>query len=51
MVAGVDYLVTNDAHLLALNPYHGLQIISMDEYHRLLVREGLLTPESWEEQG
>jgi predicted nucleic acid-binding protein len=46
MVAGVDYLVTNDKHLLALNPYRDLRIISMDDYYRLLVREGLLTPES-----
>ena len=42
MVAGADYLVTNDTHLLALNPYRSLRIISMDDYHRLLVREGLL---------
>jgi uncharacterized protein len=45
IVAGADYLVTNDAHLLALNPYHGLRIISMNGYQQLLVREGLLTPE------
>ncbi len=40
--AGVDYLVTNDDHLLALNPYEGLTIISMTEYYQLLVNEGLL---------
>lgn len=45
VAAGVDYLVTNDAHLLTLDPYRGLRIISMSEYQRLLVHEGLLTPE------
>jgi putative PIN family toxin of toxin-antitoxin system len=34
--AGVDYLVTNDAHLLALDPYEGLRIISMEHYYQLL---------------
>ena len=38
-----DYLVTNDAHLLALNPYRGLRIISMGDYLRLLVQNGLST--------
>jgi len=45
VAARADYLVTNDAHLLALNPYRGLRIVSMHEYHQLLVHEGLLTPE------
>ena len=45
MTAGVDYLVTNDAHLLALNPYEGLRIISMAEYHELLIEQGLLHAE------
>jgi predicted nucleic acid-binding protein len=40
LVAGADLLVTNDTHLLALNPYHGLRIISMTEYFNLLVDEG-----------
>jgi predicted nucleic acid-binding protein len=40
--AGVDYLVTNDRHLLDLDPYEGLRIISMTEYHRILVSEGLI---------
>jgi putative PIN family toxin of toxin-antitoxin system len=44
--AGADYLVTNDAHLLRLDPYHGLQIISMSSYLQLLVREGLLPDEN-----
>jgi putative PIN family toxin of toxin-antitoxin system len=40
--AGADYLVTNDAHLLALHPYEGLQIITMADYRRLLEDRGLL---------
>lgn len=40
--AGVDYLVTNDRHLLDLNPYEGLRIVSMAEYHDILVAEGLI---------
>lgn len=42
VAAGVDYLVTNDAHLLALNPYESLKIVSMTEYRQLLENEGLL---------
>ncbi len=38
--AGVDYLVTNDRHLLDLNPYEGLRIVSMTEYYGILVAEG-----------
>lgn len=44
--AGADFLVTNDGHLLALNPYEGMHIISMNEYYRLLIAEGLLSEES-----
>ena len=33
---GADYLVTNDRHLLALNPFEGLRIISMGEYYHFL---------------
>jgi putative PIN family toxin of toxin-antitoxin system len=40
--AGADYLVTNDLHLLALDPYEGLRIISLAEYHDVLVAEGLI---------
>ncbi|NIO41933.1 MAG: putative toxin-antitoxin system toxin component, PIN family [Burkholderiales bacterium] len=40
--AGVDYLVTNDGHLLALTPYEGLQIVSMSDFYRHLQNEGLL---------
>lgn len=42
LAAGVDYLVTNDAHLLDLSPYEGLRILSMSDYRRLLVDHGLL---------
>lgn len=40
--AGCDFLVTNDAHLLAMNPYEGLRIISMTDYYRLLDDQGLI---------
>jgi predicted nucleic acid-binding protein len=40
---GVDYLVTNDSHLLALNPYESVRIISMADYHQLLIEQGLLS--------
>lgn len=40
--AGVDYLVTNDEHLLKLNPYEGVRIVSMTEYLELLRNEGLI---------
>ncbi len=46
MTAGVDYLVTNDRHLLGLDPYEGLRIISMSEYRQTLVNEGLIDPGS-----
>ncbi len=39
---GADYLVTNDRHLLELNPYESLCIISMTDYYELLRQEGLL---------
>jgi putative PIN family toxin of toxin-antitoxin system len=39
---GADYLVTNDRHLLSLDPTEGLRIISMSDYYELLRREGLL---------
>jgi putative PIN family toxin of toxin-antitoxin system len=42
LAAGVDYLVTNDAHLLALDPYEGLRIISMSAYYQILRDSGLL---------
>jgi putative PIN family toxin of toxin-antitoxin system len=42
LAAGAHYLVTNDRHLLAMNPYESLQILSMADYRQLLVVEGLL---------
>jgi putative PIN family toxin of toxin-antitoxin system len=45
LAAGTDYLVSNDPHLLALDPYEGMRIISMNAYYRLLVDEGLLSEE------
>ncbi len=36
LAAGVDYLVTNDEHLLDLHPYEGVRIVSMNEYLRIL---------------
>jgi len=43
IAVGADYLVTNDTHLLGLNPYHGLRIVSMNEYQQILIQQGLLT--------
>ncbi len=40
--AGVDYLVTNDRHLLDLHPYEGFRIVSITTYHQLLAAEGLI---------
>ena len=40
LAAGADFLVTNDAHLLTLNPYQGLRVVSMTEYFNHLVDEG-----------
>lgn len=42
IAAGADFLVTNDAHLLALNPYHGLRLVSLSEYFDHLRVEGLV---------
>jgi len=42
IVAGVDFLVTNDTHLLSMNPYESIRIISMTGYYELLVAQGLL---------
>ena len=39
---GADYLVSNDRHLLALNPFEGLRIVSMGRYYLLLKEEGLI---------
>lgn len=42
LAAKVDYLVTNDRHLLDLDTYEGLRIVSMTEYLRLITEEGLV---------
>lgn len=42
LAANVDYLVTNDRHLLAINPVEGLRVLSMTDYRQLLIHEGLL---------
>jgi putative PIN family toxin of toxin-antitoxin system len=39
---GADYLVTNDRHLLSLDPIQGLRIISMSAYRELLRQEGVI---------
>jgi putative PIN family toxin of toxin-antitoxin system len=44
--AGVNCLVTSDRHLLDLNPYESLRIISLTEYYKPLVAEGLLDENS-----
>jgi putative PIN family toxin of toxin-antitoxin system len=41
--AGVDYLVTNDRHLLDLDPYEGVRIVSMADYRQVLVNEGQIS--------
>ena len=46
LAAGADYLVTNDRHLLDLDPYEGLHIVSMTHYRQVLVNEGLLPASS-----
>jgi predicted nucleic acid-binding protein len=43
--ASVDYLVTNDQHLLVMNPYEGVRIISMADYYGLLQSHGLIRPD------
>lgn len=42
LAAGADLLITNDQHLLALNPYQSLRILSMTDYYELLVDAGHL---------
>jgi predicted nucleic acid-binding protein len=44
LAAGVDYLVTNDRHLLELNPYEGLNILTMGDYTQLMHNLGFLSP-------
>lgn len=42
MSAGVDYLVTDDRHLLKMHPYEGIHVMSMRDFAALLRTEGLL---------
>lgn len=42
LLAGADFLVTNDVHLLSLSPYEGLRIVSMSDYYSLLQDRHLL---------
>jgi putative PIN family toxin of toxin-antitoxin system len=42
LACGADYLVTNDRHLLSLDPFESLRIISMRRYHALLEEQGLI---------
>lgn len=44
VAAGVDYLVTNDQHLLDMDPYEGVRIVSMTDYRQILVNAGLIPP-------
>lgn len=44
LAAGADYLVSNDHHLLSPDPYQGLRILSMNDYERLLIEQGILQP-------
>jgi putative PIN family toxin of toxin-antitoxin system len=40
--AGVDYLVTDDRHLLRMHPYEGIRILSMRDFAAVLRAQGLL---------
>ncbi len=42
VTCGADYLVTNDRHLLSLDPFKSLRIISMQAYYQLLVEQGMV---------
>jgi putative PIN family toxin of toxin-antitoxin system len=42
IAAGVDYLVTNDRHLLSLDPYEGIRIVNNEAYERVLRELGVL---------
>jgi putative PIN family toxin of toxin-antitoxin system len=42
LACGSHFLVTNDRHLLALDPFESLRIVSMDEFIRLLMARGLM---------
>ena len=40
--AGVDFLVTDDRHLLSIQPYEGIRIVSMRDFAQMLRDQGLL---------
>ena len=40
LACGADYLVTNDRHLLALNPYQGLRVVSISDFAQVSAAEG-----------
>jgi uncharacterized protein len=42
LAGSVDFLVTNDDHLLSLSAYEGIQIVSMSRYYHLLQEHRLL---------
>ena len=42
LAAKADYLVSNDRHLLGLDPFESLRIISIHAYRQLLREHGLL---------
>ena len=42
LIAGVDYLVTRDSHLLSLDPYEKLRVVSLASYYQLLEENGMI---------
>ena len=42
LACGAHYLVSNDHHLLSLDPYESLRIISMEEFLEVLRARGLI---------
>lgn len=40
--AGVDYLVTDDRHLLKMHPYEGIQVVSLRDFAGILRAAGIL---------
>lgn len=42
LACGAHYLVSNDNHLLRLDPYESLRIVSMDDFMEILKQRGLL---------
>lgn len=42
IAANADYLVSRDSDLLSLDPYEGIRIVSLAEFHRILELSSLL---------